>query len=322
MIHLIIIHLLPPLFPAFIFMSEKNRKRLRRVSFTYNNPSEDTYELINSLYFDGYAKFLIYQEEKAPTTGTPHIQGYVEFTKQYDFSKIKKLLPEGAHLEASRGTKSDNVRYCRKPDGRLSGPFVYGDLASNQGQRTDLYDAVAMLGRHRSVQECVADDGFATTYVKYSSGFNRLAALKGIGIYTPTEPEEKSVVALWGGTGTGKTHTAYTSLRTLYPEEQPWFASDLSGRWFDGYAAQRGVIFDDFRGYRSEMKVDQFLRLTDKWPMQVPVKGSFVNWNPRTIYITSNEDPAEWYYNESANTQAAVARRLSSVIHLNEPYRG
>lgn len=298
------------------------RKRLRRVCFTANNPTEYTHDVLVDLFYSQTAKFLIYQEEAGSAANTRHLQGYIEFGKQYDFSKIKKLMPEGVHIEAASGTKHDNVRYCSKRSTRVAGPFVYGDLASNQGSRSDLYDAIERLGKSSSLQQAASDEVFAVSYVKYSSGFNRLAALRGITTFCPTEPEEKSVVVAWGSTGTGKTHLAYTNLCALYPEEKPWFASDLSGKWFDGYTNQSGVIFDDFRGSRSELKVDLFLRLTDKWPMQVPVKGSFVTWQPKTIYITSNEDPAEWYYNESANTQAAVARRLTTIHHLTQPYSG
>lgn len=292
------------------------RQRIRRACFTINNIDEYTDSALLSLYFESEkAKFLIYQEEQGDITGRPHYQGYVEFTTSYDFSTIVGLLPEGAHVEAAKGSKSHNVDYCSKLHGRISGPYVYGDIASNQGQRTDLYRAIELLDSKASVQECVSDYGFAASYVKYSNGIEKLARLKRKSIYQlSNDDQEKEIYVHHGSTGTGKTRSAYTSLKTKYPEEQPFMCPDLSGQWFDGYQGQSGVIFDDFRGEDSGMKVDKFLRLTDRYPMSVPVKGSFVPWAPRTIYFTSNKPPDEWYRNHDLATQNAVARRIGQNV--------
>lgn len=292
------------------------RKRLRRVSFTINSPTEDHHLNLVELFNNGKLKFLIYSEEVA-STGQPHLQGYAEFDGQYDFEIIKRIMPEGAHLEASSGSKHANIRYCSKSASHVSGPFIYGDLASNQGQRTDILDALEMLAKSTSLEKCAADAMFASTYVKFSSGFDKLARLRKIPTYQIPEPEEKEIIVLWGTTGTGKSHTAYTSLRAKYPLEVPYFCCDLSGQWFDGYCGQSGAILDDFRGKNSGMRVELFLRLTDKWPLTVPVKGGFVVWAPKTIYITSNEDPVEWFNESSSATQYAVARRIPNVQKLS-----
>lgn len=51
--------------------------------------------------------------EVAPTTGTPHLQGYFRFDKPVRLAQLRKLLP-GAHLERRRGTESQATAYCRK----------------------------------------------------------------------------------------------------------------------------------------------------------------------------------------------------------------
>lgn len=297
-----------------------NRQRIRRCCFTINNIENEytALSLIDLYIGSGIAKFLIFQEEQGDLTGHNHYQGYIEFNGSHDFHKIVGLLPPGAHVEAAKGSKAHNVDYCSKLHGRISGPYVYGDIASNQGNRTDLLRAVQMLDQTSSVQECVSDDSFAATYVKYSSGIEKLARLKRKPVFQ-LHPgyEKKDVICYWGPTGTGKTRTAYSNLQTKYPEEQPFICPDLSGQWFDGYQGQSGVIFDDFRGQDSGMKVDRFLRITDGYPLQVPVKGSFVPWAPRTIYFTSNVDPDEWYNQSDADTQAAVSRRISEKTRID-----
>lgn len=39
------------------------------------------------------------------------------------------------------------------------------------------------------------------------------------------------------------------------------------------------------------------LRILDKYPMRVPVKGSFVNWEPKTIIITAPFSPNKMFEN-------------------------
>ena len=51
--------------------------------------------------------------------------------------------------------------------------------------------------------------------------------------------------------------------------------------WFDGYIGQDTAIFDDFRA--SGNRFSYILRIIDRYPMDVPVKGGFVYWNPKYI---------------------------------------
>lgn len=298
-------------------MCAKKRTRLRRICFTINTPNDSDHIGLVDLYQSSIFRFLIYQTERGDTTGREHIQGYAELVSQLEFSTLKGIMPEGAHIEAARGSSRDNIRYCSKSDTRISGPFVYGEAAPGQGDRTDLHVCVELLGKSASLEECVSDVGFRSCYVKYSTGFERLARLLRKPIQTPQPPEEKEVIVLWGKTGTGKSHTAYSDLLSRFDQQEPYSLCDLSGAWFDGYAGQRGAILDDFRGKGSGMRVEQFLRITDKWPLAVPVKGGFVRWTPQVIYITSNTDPEEWYNEEPVATQEAVSRRLKTVKFLS-----
>jgi len=80
------------------------------------------------------------------------------------------------------------------------------------------------------------------------------------------------------------------------------------------------VVIDDFLG---NLAVDDFLHLTDRWvARQVwEVKGG-KTWlkGLRTIYITSNRDPADWYAQHPVPTQQAVMRRLTTIIHFIKTY--
>lgn len=91
---------------------------------------------------------------------------------------------------------------------------------------------------------------------------------------------------LTGATGLGKTRYVFH----MHDPEDIWVWP--GDRWFDGYTGQPVALFDDFRG---ELDLGNMLRLLDRYPMDVPVKGGFANWVPRRIYITSNVLPAVWW---------------------------
>lgn len=79
--------------------------------FTHNNYSEDDISDICTNCAVQNWKY-IFQEEKSKT-GTPHLQGYINFTKRIR----PKLLFKNTtiHWEACRGTEEQNITYCSKP---------------------------------------------------------------------------------------------------------------------------------------------------------------------------------------------------------------
>lgn len=110
----------------------------------------------------------------------------------------------------------------------------------------------------------------------------------------------------WGRTGSGKTSAVFQNATRLwiYP----------GNGWFDGYDGHPQVLFDDFSG--SEFKLPYLLKLLDRYPMQVPVKGDFVSWAPEEIYITSNLDPRCWFPNAHPEHVEAMFRRFTNVIRF------
>lgn len=81
-----------------------------RWCFTLNNYSKEEYSSIVSI-FDSKAKLYIIGDEVGDS-GTPHLQGYVEFKTKirplnlFDFKRI--------HWEKCKGSKDENISYCSK----------------------------------------------------------------------------------------------------------------------------------------------------------------------------------------------------------------
>lgn len=85
---------------------------LRAWCFTVFNPTPEVLERVVALQFQSVR--LVVGREKCPETGTPHLQGYIRLEKSARFSAIKKLLPDGAHIEPRKGRESQATAYCKK----------------------------------------------------------------------------------------------------------------------------------------------------------------------------------------------------------------
>ena len=56
-----------------------------------------------------------------------------------------------------------------------------------------------------------------------------------------------------------------------------------------------------------------FKRLTDRYPIQVPIKGGFITWKPRVIVFTSNTHPKEWWPSLSDYDWDTIERRITKI---------
>lgn len=86
---------------------------------TINNYTETDIHLLQD---DTYFNKWLFQEEICPTTGTPHLQGFLRCITKKHFSTICNDW-KGWHFTFMNGTIAQNVKYCtksvsRKPEGR------------------------------------------------------------------------------------------------------------------------------------------------------------------------------------------------------------
>ena len=107
------------------------------------------------------------------------------------------------------------------------------------------------------------------------------------------KPKVKPFVIWFAGpTGCGKTRTAYEE---AIARGTVWISPASKMEWFDGYDGHDTAIFDDFRA--SGNRFSYILRIIDRYPMDVPVKGGFVYWNPKYIVFTCPRTPSEEFVN-------------------------
>jgi Putative viral replication protein len=97
--------------------------------FTINNfTNQDEIDAQNLL-----CTYLVYGREVAPTTVTPHMQGFVVFPNTLRFSAVSRLFGGRGHWDAVRGTNQEASDYCRK-----DGDFVEFGKMRRPNEVTDM----------------------------------------------------------------------------------------------------------------------------------------------------------------------------------------
>ena len=109
--------------------------RARGYCFTLNNyTTSDISRLSEVINLSRpVVQYIIFGEEIAPTTGTPHLQGFIYFKNAQEHPTARKVISMSAHVESINGTIDHNTRYCSK-DGKY---YEFGERP-NQGKRSDL----------------------------------------------------------------------------------------------------------------------------------------------------------------------------------------
>lgn len=102
---------------------KKSIKEVKRWCFTYNNYDDNTIKTLKTA-FSALDCQWIFGHEKAPETGTPHLQGYINLKIKKGLIALKKILGcDKIHLEPCKGSEKQNVDYCTK-EGNYESNFV------------------------------------------------------------------------------------------------------------------------------------------------------------------------------------------------------
>ncbi len=304
-------------------------QRSKEYVFTLNNYSLSDRTFIAEK-FEEFCIYLCYQPEVAPTTGTPHLQGYLCLASPRTIKGVKDTVfntpsLQRVHLELARGTKDQCKEYCNKDESRDPdagfgfvefGRFEDVPARRGQGARNDIHAAAAIIRNGGSLYEVAQDH--PDQFVRYHRGFAALQqTLQGRprvrnegGVFEPPR-----VFWFWGSTGTGKTHAVFEE-----NEVDDIYRKPAGNEWWDGYCGQPVILLDDFRS--SWFPFTYLLNITDRYPLQVAVKGGFANYSPSKIYITCPKPPDVLYEQLETRADGSVAqltRRVTEIRRFGDP---
>jgi len=272
---------------------------------TLNNYTQDEYKSLTEWFSPQNTKWAVIAKEAGDLNQTPHLQGAIVFKSQRAFSNLKKIPGlSRAHFEEMHGSPQQSLDYCTKED---SDPFLFGTLPA-PGKRSDIHDVVDQLKTGTSIKKLVEETSSAVCYVRYSRGLTLLRQQ-----FSRVRDPNKPPTIFWfhGPTGTNKTRAAFALSELLSPDEPAWISSGPL-KWFDGYDGQRSVIFDDLR--TSDSGFSYLLRLLDRYPIQVEIKGGYANWCPEHIFVTCPKCPRDLWSLRTEEQLDQLSRRVSRQI--------
>jgi len=265
--------------------------------FTINSPVPEDEVKLNTVE----VQYMVWQVEAGTNI---HIQGYVQLLSRKTLKGIKQFLVPRGHYEAARGSPEDNRTYCTKPESRVRPGMERGTIIT-PGQRTDLIqfrDAI----KNGATDAQLINDNF-NEYVKYHRVVERIRMA-----FRQPRNWEMDVKVFWGRSGSGKTRRAQEEAGDSF-----YFLSKGDNgqiTWWDGYEGQNSVIIDDFYGWLPWTFV---LRLLDRYPFNVQIKGGSVPFTSHKIFITSNSNPNTWYKNVPNNDMTPLLRRITEINEMN-----
>lgn len=249
------------------------------------------------------AKYLVWQREQCPTTGKVHLQGFVILSHRARLSQLKKI-DSTIHWEPARGTDEQCIAYCSKEDTRLDGPYESGTRPS---EKKTLDSVIEFVDKNPGATTNDIRDFAPALFVRNYRGI--MAYMQK---HRPPCRSDIKVIVATGPPGIGKTRWAYET----YPEA---YWKEPSTEFFDGYEGESVLIFDDFHG---NLPFEVFLRILDRYPCRLNVKGSMVPLRANTIVITSNTPVADWYpgvFQKHPVRLDALLRRIHEYVDLSNP---
>lgn len=263
------------------------RMSSRRYCFTLNNP-EDT--AAPRLCFGEVAEYCVWQLEEAPTTGTRHLQGYLELKDKVRVSALTKLLQ--AHYTVCTGTQKQNIEYCTK-EPRLDGPWEFGSKKQEHGVRKGLSVAaeLAKTGctKRKLVEECTEE------MIRYSKGLDLVRTM-----FIQPRVIQTQGIYVYGLQNSGKTYL----MKKTYPDA---YWKD-NGPWWDGYDGQSVILWDEFDW--SQVNIHTIKQVLNHAPLKVPIKGGMVEFTSKLVVFMSNTKLEICYENQSKADQDAWHSRL------------
>lgn len=240
---------------------------------------------------------------KGDKDGRLHAQFAVCFRDQCRAPQARRILggehgPFSGFLEPAF---SKNVwDYVQKTETRVGQLPPYGNLSDDSGHRSDLDVVYAEISQGAPLWDIMSR--FPRQFMRNHAAISKLCAM-----YDRPRPYQDCQVEVWWGiTGSGKSYDAFHNFPEAYRKTIP-------GKWWEGYKGETSVVFEEYNPEEEkELRLPELLKILDKYPYQVEIKGASLQLRAHHFIFTTNIDPRTWYRGHPQ--QPALFRRISRVV--------
>lgn len=258
--------------------------------------------------------YMCYQPEIGES-GTRHLQGWFRLAPQQGrtFPELRAKFGTAFHFERLKGTYLQADEYCSKEESKDQGAgfgTIRRGVLPDQKRRSAY--GVNLEHLVRDAQEGVSARELASKYpVPYLRNFRGVDHVRTL-FAKPRDPEvPPTVYWFWGPTGTGKSRCARQTLPSAY------YKLPGDAKWWDGYECGQSVIWEEMRCRTCDYAY--LLRLLDRYPLNVEVKGSVREFNAPVIIITSPMHPVDVYHDIDEDINQLL-RRITRCTFFDETF--
>ena len=248
----------------------------------------------------------------APTTGTTHIHLFIWFKNSTTFSRVKKLLPEGTHIEACKGNAEQNIDYITN-----SGPhkdkdtYVKDSLVTSAPKPPDdamkrmtSKDVIEAMEAGKSLMDIVRMNPALLKFNKLNDFLDMETAL--LEEQFGNQMRDLEVIYVQGETRTGKTYNIFQT----YGFDNVYRAIMGKPKPFDGYHSQDILLLDEFR---ENIPLAVMLMYLDKYPCTLEARYHDRVAAYTKVFIVSNWRFEEQYTKAKKEDYKAWVARFSYI---------
>lgn len=263
-------------------------------SVRYVHPTELAMEL------PGLFDYMVGQLEAAPTTGRLHWQWvcHIDQSKRQNKKTMvwmkEHVFTDGEHFEFRK--REEALEYVQKEFTSEGERFEWGKLPFEPNSSVSWQNELELFQRQ------AYKEMNAKVFILHHKNF-----FSAVNLLQRPYMGMKEVNVFWGEAGSGKS-------RAIWDAEDPENTGKLyvisDPKWWDGYTGQEAVFFDEFTG---QWPIEYWLRVCDRYPMSVPIKGGMVPLMAKRIYFASNKNWREWYKEGTITVEQMVGleRRIT-----------
>lgn len=281
--------------------------RYSGIQFTVANPDDLDQRFFQDLLEDETKRselgitYLVIQTER---TELIHYQGMIQFNTPKTHSWIRRHVTRGIyHFEQIKNARNLS-RYCKKELTRVTDleQCVRGEVGEIRMREYDHVTDYILTRTEAPPTERQVMERWPKTYLVHHSGIKKM-----VGMTQADRDFEPNVLIYYGATGTGKSWMAMQGDCYKIPTPVP------GGWWWYNYQHEERVVMDEFR---HDIKFAKMLTFLDRYKFTVAIKGMNATMNSKTIVITTNIPPNQWYPNVRDKTP--LYRRFKDYCKIYE----
>jgi len=263
---------------------------------------EQVLEGAKTCFGDLLVKYVIAEEEHK--NGEPHLHAWFKLSKKVDirgFEELDKIAGKHGDYQGARCDK-DVIKYCAKESDYIANFDVESEIKARKGKHSIM--GTALIKNKRNIQEMLEEMPEMSIHAK---AYKFAQDLVHPNLHARTK--KPTVHVICGPPGSGKTTAALNWSKT----EEIFFKVDP--KWWDGYANQPIVVFDEF-DKKPMMDHRELLQLLSPVPYRVNNKGGSTHFNSHTVILIGVNHPSNWYEDDWIWKQ--FRRRINTITELDE----